>query len=204
MLNLILKNIGGKIYYEKKNNKIIKIKWYLSSKINFNNCLNILSKYPLLTSRKICQLEHLKECLKNKDWDYHLKTRDFKYNLQSDIINKYYNTFILPSYFKEWLSGFIEAESCFRFRNNKPTSFYISQNNDYYILNAIKVYFYANHKIGINKDKRSSNIQYRISLSGKPFIESLNNHLINNPLLGYKRTQFYIWLELYNKNKCVV
>jgi hypothetical protein len=67
MLNLILKNIGGKIYYEKKNNKIIKIKWYLSSKINFNNCLNILSKYPLLTSRKICQLEHLKECLKNKD-----------------------------------------------------------------------------------------------------------------------------------------
>jgi hypothetical protein len=41
-------------------------------------------------------------------------------------------------------------------------------------------------------------------LSGKPFIESLNNHLINNPLLGYKRTQFYIWLELYNKNKCVV
>lgn len=200
MFNILCKYIGGNILYEKKKNQIIKIKWYAESKKSFNNCLNILSNYPLLTSKKICQLEHLKQCLKFNDWNYHLKTRNLKYNLQTNIINlNNNNNKNLPIYFNCWLSGFIEAEGCFRFRNNKPTSFYISQNDDIYILNMIKIYFNSNHKIGIHNDIRTSNIHYRISLSGKPFIELLNHHLINFPLLGYKRTQFYNWLELYKK-----
>ena len=109
-----------------------------------------------------------------------------------NYINYFNNYFILPSYFNCWLSGFIEAEGIFRFRNNKPTSFYISQNDDKYILNAIKSYFNSNHKIGIHKDFRSSNTQYRISFSGKPFIKLLNENLLKYPLLGNKKNSFNI------------
>ena len=90
------------------------------------------------------------------------------------------------------MSGFIEAEGCFRFRNNKATSFYICQNNDFYILNAIKTYFNSNHKIGIHTDLRSSNIHYRISISGKPCLNLLKNHLNNFPLIGNKQISFNI------------
>jgi hypothetical protein len=66
MLNIISKHIGGRIYYEKKKNQIIKVKWVAVALKDVNICLNILNKYPLLTSRKICQLEHLNKCLENK------------------------------------------------------------------------------------------------------------------------------------------
>lgn len=67
MLNLIAENIGGRIYYEKKNKEIIRVKWIALSKKDVNNCLNIINKYPLLTTRKLCQFEHLKKCYENKD-----------------------------------------------------------------------------------------------------------------------------------------
>ena len=202
MLNLISKYIGGRIYEEKKNKEIIKVKWVAVSKKDIKNCLDILTKYPLLTSKKICQLEHLKKCIKINEWDYHLETRNNKYDEQINIINNYNNDFVLLSYFNCWLSGFIEAEGCFRFQNNKPSSFYISQNDDKYILNAIRNYFNCNHKIGIpnrlrwgHKDIRSSRIQYRISLSGKPLRNLLNDHLLKYPLLGNKRISFNIWFN---------
>lgn len=193
MLKLISKYIGGRIYYERKNKEIIKVKWVSVSKKDVRNCLNILSKYPLLTSNKICQLEHLLKCIENKDWDYHLKTRDQKFDLQIDLINSYNNSFFIPHYFKGWLSGFIEAEGCFRFRNNKAISFYISQNNDIYILNAIKTIFNSKHKIGINKDLRSIKTQYRLSISGKPCLTLIKNHFSNYPLIGNKILSYNKW-----------
>jgi LAGLIDADG endonuclease len=195
MLKLISEYIGGRIYYERKNKEISKVKCISISKKDVQNCLNILSKYPLLTSRKICQLEHLKKCLENKNWDYHLKTRDNKFELQTNLINSYNNYFFIPHYFNAWVSGFIEAEGCFRFRNNKATSFYISQNNDIFILNAIKTIFNSKHKIGINKDSKSINVQYRVSFSGKPCLTLIKNHLINYPLMGNKKLSFDIWSE---------
>ena len=67
MLKLISKYIGGKVYYEKKNKEIIKVKWISVSTKDVENCLKILSKYPLLTTNKICQLEHLIQCIENND-----------------------------------------------------------------------------------------------------------------------------------------
>ncbi len=198
MLKIISSVIGGRIYYEKKQNLIIKVKWIAVSQKDFNNCINILNKYPLLTSKKICQLEHLNKCLINKNWDYHLKYRLFKYETQINKINKFNKFFILPSYFNSWLSGFIEAEGCFRFRNDISTSFYISQNNDYYILNAIKQFFNLNHKIGIAKDNRSVETHYRISFSGEIFIQKLIIHLTKYPLLGEKKKLFLLWKEKIN------
>lgn len=193
LLKLISKFIGGRVYFEKKNKSIIKVKWAVYATKDVANCLNILNKYPLLTSRKICQLEHLNKCLVQKDWDYHLKTRDKRYDLQEQIVNSKNKEFIIPTYFNAWLAGFVEAEGCFRLRNNKASSFYISQNDDIYILNAIKNLFLSKHKIGINKDSRYETTQYRISISGKPCISRIKEHFNKYPLLGNKRLSFNVW-----------
>ena len=193
LLKLISENIGGNIYYEKKNKSVIKVKWAAFSSKDVNNCLLILSKYPLLTSRKICQLEHLLKCVKEKSWNYHLKTRDTKYDIQKELVTYKNKYFLIPTYFNGWLSGFIEAEGCFRLRKNKATSFYISQNYDFYILNAIKKYFLSNHKIGIHKDPRYEAIHYRISISGKPCLARIKEHFNKYPLLGNKKLSFNIW-----------
>lgn len=195
MLELISKTIGGQIYLIRKNNNKIKIKWLALSQKDVENCFRILEKYPLLTSNKICQFQHVKNCLKNKNWDYHMKTRDLKYQNQFQIIENFNQSFIIPSYFSYWLSGFLEAESCFRFRKNKAISFYVGQNNDYYILKAIQTYFKSNHKIGIHKDERYKKIHYRISFSGKPFFLKLKNHFYQFPLLGLKKKQYQKWLD---------
>ena len=193
MLETISTFIGGRLYYERKRDVIIKVKWIALSKKDFNNCLSILSKYPPLTTRKICQYNHLQECVLHKTWDYHLKVRDRKYEDVSSMTERYNKSFTLPDYYAPWLSGFIEAEGCFRYRDKRRTSFYISQNTDYYILDSIRKFFQANHSIGQNKDSRRSMTHYRISLSGKDFIEKLRKHLHEYPLLGEKRRLFLLW-----------
>ena len=164
--------------------------------------LSILEKYPLLTSRKICQLEHLKDCMENNDWEYHLKKREIRYLNQEKYIKNFKESFVIPSYFGPWLSGFTEAKGCFRAK-----SYYICQNNDWYILNAIKIYLNSHHKLRINKDSRiresHSNkaihifvpVQYRVSMSGKPAINNIINHFNKYPLLGEKKVNFRIWKE---------
>nr|UEK25995.1 hypothetical protein [Mutinus fleischeri] len=198
LLKLISYFIGGTVYYEKKNKEIIKVKWLAISKKDVQNCVNILTKYPLLTSRKICQLDHLLKCIEIQDWNYHLNTRAHKYDMQPNLIE--YNTdFKIPTYFKGWVSGFVEAEGCFRMNKNKASSFYISQNNDLYIIKAIQTLFNSNHKIGIHKDLRTKvdlsykNVHYRISISGKPCLNLIKNHFSNYPLLGNKLESYSNW-----------
>jgi hypothetical protein len=69
-------------------------------------------------------------------------------------------------------------------------SFYISQNNDFFIINGIKDYFKAKHKVGIHKDIRSKSIHFRISLSGFIFRSKIIDHLANYPLLGAKDVSY--------------
>jgi hypothetical protein len=201
MLIKISEVIGGVINYEKKKGVIIAVKWAASSKKDVNNCLKILSKYPLLTSRIICQFNHFKNCIEHNEWEYHQQTRDNKYEKQDDIIIYNKDNFQIPSYFGPWLSGFIEAEGCFR-TNTK--SLYICLNNDWYILNGIKLYFSSHHKIGLHKDirKPETTKHYRLSISGKDCLNNIINHLYNNPLLGNKAVIYQKWLKIIiNKEK---
>lgn len=67
MLQYIQMHIGGpKIREEHVKNGNNKIVWEISAKKDIANILNILKRYPLLSSRKICQLEFLKRCLDNR------------------------------------------------------------------------------------------------------------------------------------------
>nr|AOC61564.1 putative LAGLIDADG homing endonuclease [Gloeotilopsis planctonica] len=198
MLQLIASEIGGFINIKKKNGMLYQIFWIAIAQKDVARCLKIFEKYPLLTSRKICQLAHLKKCLQNRSWSFHLETRDFKYAQQKEIIASYKKDFVIPSYFGPWLSGFAEAEGSFR--STYALSFYICQNDDWYILNAIKLYFDSHHKLGINKDLRRpwlDSIQYRVSMTGNPMLEKIIEHFTTFPLLGYKQVSFQVFCEKF-------
>ena len=195
MLKLIHHHLGGSLCYNKSKKHHPKIVWVAVSQKSTRQILNIFEKYPLLTSRKICQLNHLKQCMDNRSWSYHLETRDHRYDKQQQMVEYYQQNFITPNYFGPWLSGFIEAEGCFR--STHTLSVYVGQNHDWYILNAIKTYFHSHHKLGINKDIRRQAIQYRLSMSGKPTIENIIKHFEKNPLLGYKKVSYDLFCERY-------
>ena len=200
MLNIIKNYIGGKVRIEKKEKYVT---WSAMNKKDIYNCIAIIDKYPLLTSRKICQFEFMKSCLRNRHRDYFLAHRDSKYKNQQYIINKYNNNFVIPYYFGAWLSGFIEAEGCFSMYKQKypdflekPKGFSIGQNNDFYIILAIKNYFNSNHAISIDKNIKENISHYHITMYGPSLRKKLYSHFLINPLLGHKRLMCNKWLSL--------
>lgn len=201
MLELISLHIGGVIYYEKKKKGNNQIVWLASSQKDVKNILNIFEKYPLLTSRKISQFKYLKQCMGNRSWHFHLKTRDSKYDGQQGLIKSYNQSFETPDYFGSWLSGFVEAEGSFR--STHGLSFYIGQNDDWYILNAIKIYFNSHHKLNLHKDLKKNAYQYhyRVSISGKPVLERVIKHFEVYPLLGYKKVSYDLFCSKFYKKK---
>lgn len=201
MLSLIKNCIGGSIYYRKKIKKgDPQILWTAVRQDDVKRILAILDKYPPLTSRKVCQHAYLKHLMLNRDWNYHLKTRDSKYDTQEQLIKHYKHHFKIPDYFAPWLSGFFEAEGHFGFIRENNFRVHICQNDDWYLLNAIKTYFQSHHK-RLHKDARykKPTAHYRISMTGKPTIERIIKHFINNPLLGYKKAQFDSFCDQYKQ-----
>jgi LAGLIDADG endonuclease len=206
MLNIIKENIGGRLTIERNNRYAT---WIASSKTDLAKVFAILAEYPLLTTRKICQLNYAKECLllkNDKDilnnWQ---QLKDNKYSLQSKLLDKFNTDFVLPHYFSAWLSGFIEAEGSFKlikYSNNsiKFSQFVIGQNYEKHILNSILKYFNKeNCKIAEIKTNLDMSIQpviyYKIGLGGKEFRLSLKNHFYIYPLLGNKNLQYEEWIN---------
>ncbi len=195
MLELIRSHLGGLTYRQSRKKGNDQIMWVAVSLKHCNHLLKIFDKYPFLTSRKRCQYDYLKQCMSNRAWSYHLQTRDLKYQKQQQIVEDYKQNFMIPRYFGPWLSGFIEAEGCFR--STHRFSVYIGQNDDWYLLNAIKTYFRSHHKLGVHKDLRSQATQYRLSMTGKPTIENIIKHFENHPLLGSKKVSYDLFCERY-------
>ena len=148
MLLKIAKVIGGNVRITGKGADAI---WVVNKKETVIEIIKIFETYPLLTSRKICQLLFLKKCLLENSVDFYLVNRDNKYTNQKDIIKSFETcrparlkagrqALLFSNYFKSWLSGFIEAEGCFSIRKNNNHSFSIGQNDDFYLINRIKEY----------------------------------------------------------------
>jgi LAGLIDADG endonuclease len=191
--------------------------WVVNDKKKIIEIIKIFDNYPLLTSIKQAQLKFLKTCLIEKNMELYLKSRTKKYDY---LINNHTSLLppkaILDTYFNEWLSGFIEAEGCFSYRQNKNHSFSIGQNYDEYILVLIKKHFNILAKIRCIKPKevnkeilieecmlskhsslcaelRDKNF-YFIETYRKSTLDSIINHHSKYPLLGFK-------IVSYNKFK---
>lgn len=83
MLIKIAKVIGGSVRITGKGKDVI---WVVNSRDKVKEIIKIFDSYPLLTSRKICQLEFLKKCLLNNSVEDYLINRNSKFINQSSII----------------------------------------------------------------------------------------------------------------------
>jgi len=182
MLIEIAKVIGGSVIITGRRSHGDDVIWVVNKKETILELMKIFESYPLLTSRKICQLEYLKICLLNNSVNKYLSTRDSKYINQHNIINSNPLSSI-PNYFNGWISGFIEAEGCFSIRKNNHHSFSIGQNYDLYLINAIKNLFGITNAI-----RNPKNNFYTIEVYKKETLKSIINHFNNYPLLGEKAT----------------
>jgi hypothetical protein len=178
MLTLISKHLKGNVRISKDEKDVI---WVIDNKNHIIDIIKIFDKYPPLTSRLTCCLSFLKNCLNNNDVVTYLSQRDFKYSNQNNLIIEKNLNFELPlDYFNSWLSGFIEAEGCFSIRKLGTYSFSIGQNNDIYLLNAIKNFFGATNII------RNKNNFYILEIYRKDILFNIINQCENYPLLGAK------------------
>jgi hypothetical protein len=193
MLLLLKNEIGGLCNIERAEQYVT---WTAQSVKDVGKILLILKQYPLLTSRKQCQLAFALKSNINL-----LTLKDFYIQRDNKYINQeqYFKTDLtLPSYFEAWLSGFIEAEGHFSIRY-RPTGgllyskFQIGQNSDQYILQMIKNYFGSNHPI--TKDKNT--IHYRITIYSHTCRQLIEKHFSAYPLLGFKQVSYSKWVNEY-------
>ena len=175
MLVEVAKVVGGTVRITGKQADVI---WVVNKKQEIIEVIKIFDTYPPLTSKKICQLAFLKTCLTETSVEKYLSTRDTKFKEQFTIINA---NFKLPTYFKAWLSGFIEAEGCFSIRKTKAHSFSIGQNDDVYLIDAIKQYFEVSNKV-----RNPYGNFYFIEVYKKEVLAKIVAHCTNYPLLGEK------------------
>ena len=196
MLLIISKVIGGRVKIIDKNNYVI---WVVNNKKEIENIIKIFDIYPPLTSKKICQLIFFKKCLMHNSIDFYLLNRNSKFitqiaTINSDMFGLKSGNFIIPYYFKPWLSGFIEAEGCFSIRIKGNNSFSIGQNNDFYIIDAIKIYFNSTNKV-----RNSYGVFYSIEMYKKETLSNVITHCINYPLLGEKAESLAKFIKKFNK-----
>lgn len=199
MLKLIEKYIGGRVVIERNDRYVT---WYATSRTDLAKVFAILAKYPLLTTRKQCQLNFAIEFInsnQNITKEEFIILRNNKYNNQEQLLNWNNNNFVLPNYFSPWLSGFIEAEGHFKILKSlnkiKTSQFIIGQNNEKYILKAILIYFNKeNNKISSILSK-SNILYYKIHLSDNNFRNQLCLHFNDNPLLGDKYNSYILWVN---------
>jgi len=196
MLIKIAKVIKGNVRITEKGKEVI---WVVNDKETVKEIIKIFEIYPLLTSKKICQLEFLKKCLLKNSIDWYLSNRNFKYAnqiviIKSDIFGLERNSFFLPNYFKEWLSGFIEAEGCFSIRKSNNHSFSIGQNSDIYLINAIKQYFEIKNLV-----RNPSRNFFSIEVYKKEILIKIIDHCYSYPLLGEKAESLKKFNQIFNK-----
>ena len=177
MLIKVAKVVGGTVRITGKGADVI---WVVNKKQEVEEIIKIYDTYPPLTSKKICQLAFLKTCLTKTSVDFYLLNRNLKYDKQLTIIESNIN-YNIPSYFKGWLSGFIEAEGCFSIRKYNNHYFSIGQNDDIYLIHAIKQYFGVTNKV-INPYGKF----YVLEVYKKEVLLKIITHCTNYPLLGEK------------------
>jgi hypothetical protein len=178
MLNLIKQTIGGHVRII-KNEFVI---WVVDSKTTAKLILlQILKRYPPLTSRLRAQIKFMEQCMIINDVKWYLNNRNNKYILRETSIDMS----LTKSYFLEWLSGFIEAKGCFSIRNNNNHSFSIGQNDDKYLIEFIRKYFKIESQL-----RNFSKTFWFIETYRRSTLNNIINHIADHPLLGEKSISY--------------
>lgn len=186
MLIKIAKVVGGNVRITGKGKDVI---WVVNNKETIKEIIKIFDIYPPLTSKKICQLKFMKECMLKNSVNWYLLNRNNKYNDQQSIIKSdIFNILNFPDYFKGWFSGIVEAEGCFAIRKNNSHSFSIGQNDDVYLMNAIKEYLGTTNLV-----RNPYRNFYFLEIYKKEILKTIINHFYNYPLLGDKAESLHKW-----------
>jgi len=211
MLLLIQQVLGGTVRIERKAQYVT---WIAIKKDLIQSLIEVLKEYPLLTTRKLCQLKFATKCIENGTKDFVVENRDFMYKDQNNMLDSYENNFIIPKYFPAWLSGFIEAEGNFRFLSDKRRNmqitgrFNIGQNFEHFIIKAIRDYFGGDVKIQVIISKKEFSKKrellgevkhYYLEMGSRTVKTAIFSHFSNYPLLGHKKVTYYRWYDYFNK-----
>ena len=177
--------------------------YYIKTKLGFgqvnHNSKSGLSRY-ILSSKSTSYINLIKFL---KIQDLRLIKRQNQYNnwiIKAETLTN--TTFInkdtlsvpkLPSLEDSWLSGFIDAEGCFRISYDKTTEkyrliFQITQ-DEIEVLEKIKKLFGNKHRGSIIKDRNT----YLLMISSKEARELIINYLNLFPLKSQKRIAFMKW-----------
>lgn len=180
MLKIISKKIGGNVKISEDC-----VIWVENTIERIEKIIKIFEKYPPLTARKECQLEFLKNCLKDNNVELYFQQRNSKYGNPKNF-NK-----DLPLYFPSWLSGFIEAEGCFSITKKGVISFSIAQKYEEFLITSIKEYFQATS----NKTLHRANELFEIKIYNKDSLKRIVTHCTNFPLQGEKKESLEIFKQ---------
>lgn len=95
MLLIIQQVIGGTVRIDASKF----VSWNAVSKDLIQALIRILKEYPLLTTRKQCQLKFAEKCMENGTKDFVVENKDFMYKDQQSMLDYNENNFVIPTYF---------------------------------------------------------------------------------------------------------
>ena len=167
------------------------VQWVVNSRTTFHkSIIPLLDLYPPLTSRMRLQYSFFKTCIFEPDIGLYFALRDKKYNARESI-----DIPLVPSYFKEWLAGFIESEGSFSSSVAGNYSFSIAQNHDRYLIEQIQHYYGVQHlKLNNKTGKVSGNPIYEISVGSAAGVARVIDHCADL-LQGNKYYQVAVFVQ---------
>ena len=200
MLSLLASIYGGTVRRFKVQQKSF-VEWVINDqKTLLRTIVPLFKEYPPLTTRMRLQLEFFNKFITTKNIDLYFQDRGLKYNNRDAITPLFLE---LPSYFADWLAGFIEAEGCFSNRQIGTSSFSIAQNFDLYLLEAIRDFYEVNHLTIVEKrGKVSGSPLFELSIASYRGVNKVISHCA--PLLqGYKYVQLaeFVYKSKHFKNR---
>lgn len=192
MLQLIVDHLGGSC------NEVSRgfVVWTENTASKVAKLLTVFDKYPLLTTRMRYQIQFLRsmnELASQKGdraslMETYFTQRALKYSERATAASREAGWFINQPHFKEWLSGFIEAEGCFCVRSRKKkSSFSINQSYDQDLLKAIQSYLATAATVRLRRGAASF---YYLETYKRSSLLQIIEHCRQYPLLGEKNIQF--------------
>jgi hypothetical protein len=185
MMLIFRECLGGNVRKDTKNGWVL---WICDRQSQILRLLQVLEKYPPLTTRLNAQIRFLRQCLNKRgspdQVTWYLQNRDHKYS----VYQKHNVLHLQPlaPHFPEWLSGFIEAEGCFCVRNTSNNhSFSIGQKGDSFLLQHIKDWFQIQTQI-----RNPKNDFWLLETYRQSTFVNLDTHFHKCPLLGAKSQSY--------------